>query len=106
MKLQQTEHVFITVSKGRYNFNAHGKVLHSLDMDNTPYKRLLAHWESFASVHIPKPTKQALTAVKAAKMRHNVGGWASRMYALNRGVPAGMYRMALQNEAINKINFS
>ncbi len=100
--LNTTKHVYISVSNGRYNFHSHGQVLHSLHMDSTPYKRLLAHWEQFAKVHMGKPTESARVAVQAAKMRHRVGRYSSTLYATNRGVSARMLCIAVQNEAMNQ----
>jgi hypothetical protein len=40
----------------------------------------------------------AQVAIKAAKNRRAWGGYASRVYALKRGVPLGLYRLACQLE--------
>ena len=42
---------------------------------------------------------QAQIAIKAAQNRHRWGRWASKQYALNRGVPLALYRLACQLEA-------
>ena len=45
-------------------------------------------------------TREALIAVRAAKMRPMVGRYSSRLYALNRGVEPRMLRVAMQAEAM------
>ena len=42
---------------------------------------------------------QAQIAIKAAQNRNKWGSFASRRYALNRGVPLALYRLACQLEA-------
>jgi len=50
--------------------------------------------------YIGRPSQQALTAVKAAKLVRQCGSYIMRVHALNNNVPVRMYDMALQNEAI------
>ena len=40
----------------------------------------------------------ASIAIHAAKSRKSWGSYASRVYALKRGVPLGLYRLACQLE--------
>lgn len=41
-------------------------------------------------------------AVKAAKHYHSWGAFAAKRYALSRGVPAGILRLARQLEAVKE----
>lgn len=45
-------------------------------------------------------TSQAYHAVRAAKNRRAWGNHAARRYCQNNGVPAGLYRLARQLEAM------
>jgi len=45
----------------------------------------------------------AQIAIKAAKHRKSWGGYASRVYAMKRGVPLGLYRLACQLENMKGI---
>ena len=56
--------------------------------------------ESFSST--ARPVSPAQTAIRAAKMRRNVGRYASTQYAVKRGVTMRLYRIAVQCEAIER----
>lgn len=45
-------------------------------------------------------TQQAYHAVRAAKHRKSWGNHAARRYCANNNVPAGLYRLARQLEAM------
>ena len=44
-------------------------------------------------------SQQAIIAIKVAKMRKQVGRWASMKFALNNACPLSLYRLACQLEA-------
>ena len=44
-------------------------------------------------------SSEAQIAIRAAKMRRSVGRYAAKRYAVKRGVPMGLYRLACQLEA-------
>ena len=46
----------------------------------------------------------AKIAIQAARLRHHkhVGRYASAQYAVNRGIPFGLYRLACQLESMRK----
>ena len=48
------------------------------------------------------PTSHAVVAITAAKMRRNVGRYASTQYAVKRGVTMRLYRIAVQCEAAQR----
>lgn len=43
---------------------------------------------------------QAFHAIRAARNRHIWGRWATQAYCVNRGVPARLYTLARQLEAM------
>ena len=56
--------------------------------------------ESFSSSKCP--VNLAHTAIKAAKMRRNIGRLPSTQYAMKRGVSMRLYRIAVQCEAAQR----
>lgn len=47
----------------------------------------------------PIMSQQAIIAIKAARMRKQVGRWASMKFAINNACPLSLYRLACQLEA-------
>ena len=50
-----------------------------------------------------RPVSPAHTAIRAAKMRRNVGSYSSRLFCTNRGVSLRVYRIACQCEATKEL---
>ena len=46
--------------------------------------------------------KQAQTAIRAAKNRKQWGRWATMRFIVNNKIPLGLYRLALQLQAMDK----
>ena len=59
--------------------------------------------ESFSSTACP--VSPANVAITAAKMRRNVGRYASTQFAVKRGVSMRLYRIAVQLEAAHRAGF-
>ena len=48
----------------------------------------------------------AIIAIRAAKLRHTCGAFASRRYAERMGIPLALYRIACQCEALEQAGYS
>ena len=52
--------------------------------------------------YTPRPVSPANVAIRAAKMRRNIGRLPSTQYAMKRGVTMRLYRIAVQCEAAQR----